>query len=54
MDQSDEETRPRPRSKSPQFPKMPTFSGSGSPTWESFIFQFERQQDVGVGVIEQI
>lgn len=38
-----ENERPRQsRSKSPQTPKMSTFTGSGTPTWESFIFQFER------------
>ena len=30
------------RSRSPQLPKMAIFDGRGSPTWESFIFQFER------------
>ena len=32
----------RCRSKSPQHPKMSTFDGTGKPSWESFIYQFER------------
>ena len=32
----------RCRSKSPQHPKMSTFDGIGKPSWESFIYQFER------------
>jgi hypothetical protein len=32
----------RGRSKSPQHPKMSTFDGTGKPSWESFIYQFER------------
>ena len=32
----------RDRSKSPQPPKMPVFTGSGNLSWEAFIYQFER------------
>ena len=32
----------RCRSKGPQHPKMSTFDGTGKPSWESFIYQFER------------
>jgi hypothetical protein len=32
----------RGRSKSPQHPEMSTFDGTGKPSWESFIYQFER------------
>ena len=32
----------RGRSKSPQHPKISTFDGTGKPSWESFIYQFER------------
>ena len=32
----------RGRSKSPQHPKMSTFDGTGKPSWESFVYQFER------------
>lgn len=32
----------RCRSKSLQHPKMSTFDGTGKPSWESFIYQFER------------
>ena len=32
----------RCHSKSPQHPKMSTFDGTGKPSWESFIYHFER------------
>jgi hypothetical protein len=37
-----EYARTRSKSKSPQPPKMPLFSGSGKPTFEAFMYQFER------------
>ena len=37
-----EYAKTRSKSKSPQPPKMPMFSGSGKPTFEAFIYQFER------------
>ena len=37
-----EYARTRAKSKSPQPPKMPLFSGSGKPTFEAFMYQFER------------
>jgi hypothetical protein len=36
--------RTRAKSKSPQPPKMPLFSGSGKPTFEAFMYQFERTE----------
>lgn len=32
----------RDRSRSPQPPKMPVFTGTGNLSWEAFIYQFER------------
>ena len=37
-----EYARARAKSKSPQPPKMPLLSGSGKPTFEAFMYQFER------------
>ena len=37
-----EYARTRAKSKSPQPPKMPLLSGSGKPTFEAFMYQFER------------
>ncbi|CAC5389355.1 unnamed protein product [Mytilus coruscus] len=36
------ESHARERSKSPQLPKMPVFTGSGNLSWEAFVYQFER------------
>ncbi|CAG2215970.1 unnamed protein product [Mytilus edulis] len=36
------ESHTRERSKSPQLPKMPVFTGSGNLSWEAFVYQFER------------
>ena len=36
------ETSIRDKSRSPQPPKMPIFTGSGTLSWEAFIYQFER------------
>ena len=36
------ETMIRDKSRSPQPPKMPVFTGSGTLSWEAFIYQFER------------
>ena len=39
---SGERCRGRSRSKSPTAPKMSIFKGTDSPSWEAFIYQFER------------
>ncbi|CAG2249837.1 unnamed protein product [Mytilus edulis] len=36
------ESHTRERSKAPQLPKMPVFTGSGNLSWEAFVYQFER------------
>ncbi|CAC5420968.1 unnamed protein product [Mytilus coruscus] len=36
------ESYARERSKSPQLPKMPVFTGFGNLSWEAFVYQFER------------